>query len=90
MDADRGEDAAMGPGQLDDRGAVGGRRADGHDLHDARLAGPAQDAVPVAAQPGVVQVRVGVDQRARGRQPCRRRPSVIRRRVAPRPLAGSW
>ena len=48
VDADRREDAAMRPGQLQDRGAVRGRRADGHDLNDARLPRPFQDPAPVA------------------------------------------
>ena len=63
MDADRGEDPAMRPGQLQDRGAVRGRRADGDDLDDPGL--PARSRTPSSrCAAGVVQVGVGVDQRA--------------------------
>ena len=73
LDADAGEDPAMGGGDLQDRlGRVGGRR-DGDDLRDPRLAGPPEDRRRAAR--GASDHRDG-----RGcRSAARGRPGSIRR-----------
>ncbi len=62
MDADGREHAGMAPGQGENLGAPGGRRADGHHLDDPGRACPVEHSRQVTAQARIVQVRMRVDQ----------------------------
>ncbi len=62
LDAHRGEDASMPPGDLAHGAAVGRGGADGENLHQACGPRPIEDARKVGLQAVVVKVRVGVDE----------------------------
>jgi len=63
VDPDGREHAGMGLSQFDHARAGGARRADGDDLRHAGAECPVQHTVEISAQPLVVQVGMGINQR---------------------------